>query len=116
MLGGCKAIINGIIPLFIFALMMSLSIKVLDKSAYQPKIINREHKVWHNFIALVFGFNVGLFSLPFYVAFAKEQSHITRKSKMNLFYTLGFIGSFWSTIVGILVVALLSYIRSKIGL
>ena len=69
MLVGCKAIINGIAPLFIFALMMSLVIKILDKSAYQPKIIQRNHKVWHNFIALLFGFKVGLFSLPFYIAF-----------------------------------------------
>ena len=115
MLIGCKAILNGITPLFIFALMMSLSIKIVDKSAYQPKIINREHQVWHNFIALVFGFNVGLFSLPFYVAFTKEQSHICKKSKINLFYTLGFIGSFWTTIVGILVVALLAFIRIKLN-
>ena len=115
MLVGCKAIINGIAPLFIFALMMSLSIKILDKSAYQPKIIQREHKVWHNFIALLFGFKVGLFSLPFYVAFAKEQSHICKKSKINLFYTLGFIGSFWTTILSILVVALLAFIRIKLN-
>ena len=83
MLVGCKAIINGIAPLFIFALMMSLSIKILDRSAYQPKIIQREHQVWHNFIALVFGFKVGLFSLPFYVAFKKEQSHICKGTKMK---------------------------------
>ena len=39
MLVGSRAMINGIAPLFIFALMMSLSIKILDRSAYQPKII-----------------------------------------------------------------------------
>ena len=115
MLVGSRAMINGIAPLFIFALMMSLSVKILDKSAYQPKIIQREHKVWHNFIALVFGFKVGLFSLPFYVAFKKEQSHICKGTKMGLFYTLGFIGSFWSTIISILIVALLAFLRSKLN-
>lgn len=115
MLVGCRAMLNGITPLFIFALMMSLSIKILDRSAYQPKIIQREHKVWHNFIALVFGFKVGLFSLPFYVAFKKEQSHICKGTKMGLFYTLGFIGSFWTTIISILVVALLAFLRSKLN-
>ena len=115
MLVGCRAMLNGITPLFIFALMMSLSIKILDRSAYQPKIIQREHQVWHNFIALVFGFKVGLFSLPFYVAFKKEQSHICKGTKMGLFYTLGFIGSFWTTIISILVVALLAFLRSKLN-
>lgn len=115
MLVGCRAMLNGITPLFIFALMMSLSVKILDKSAYQPKIIQREHQVWHNFIALVFGFKVGLFSLPFYVAFKKEQSHICKGTKMGLFYTLGFIGSFWTTIISILVVALLAFLRSKLN-
>ena len=115
MLVGSRAMINGIAPLFIFALMMSLSIKIIDRSAYQPKIIQREHQVWHNFIALVFGFKVGLFSLPFYVAFKKEQSHICKGTKMGLFYTLGFIGSFWSTIISILVVALLAFLRSKLN-
>ena len=67
------------------------------------------------FIALVFGFKVGLFSLPFYVAFKKEQSHICKGTKMGLFYTLGFIGSFWTTIISILVVALLAFLRSKLN-
>lgn len=115
MLIGSKAIVNGIVPLFIFALMISLVVKVLDKTPYKAKIIQREHKVWHNFIALLFGFNVGLFSLPFYIAFCKEQSHICKKSKMNTFYILGFIGSFWTTIIGILGVALLAYLRTLIN-
>lgn len=111
MLGGCRAMINGIAPLFIFALMMSLVIKVLDKSPYQPKIINGNHKVGHNFLALLFGYKVGLFSLPFYIAFKKEQFHICKKTKMSLFYTLGFIASFWKSILIILIVALLAYLR-----
>ena len=112
---GCKAMINGIAPLFIFALMMSLCIKILDKSPYQPKLINRKHQVWHNFVALMFGFNLGTFSLPFFVAYRKEQAHVCEGSKIRLFYTLGFIGSFWTTIVGILVVSLLAFIRSKLN-
>ena len=115
MLVGARAMVNGIAPLFIFAIMMSLVIKILDKTAYKPKIIQREHKVWHNFMALIFAFKLGYFSLPFYIAFKKEQSHICKGTKMGTFYTLGFIGSFWTTVLGILVIALLAYIRGLIN-
>ena len=45
MLTGSRAMVNGIAPLFIFALMISLVVKILDKTPYQPKLIQREHKL-----------------------------------------------------------------------
>ena len=115
MLVGSRAMVNGIAPLFIFALMISLVVKILDKTPYQPKLIQREHKVWHNFMALIFAFNLGTFSLPFYIAFKKEQVHICKGTKMGTFYTLGFIGSFWTTILSILGISLLAAIRAKLN-